>query len=33
MIRCGTNTFALRESQVYNGAAPAIDLFRLNLGP
>jgi uncharacterized protein (TIGR03437 family) len=33
MIRCGPNTFALRESQVYNAAAPAIDLFRLNLGP
>jgi hypothetical protein len=32
MIRCGTNTFALREIQVLSTLAPGIDLFHLNLG-
>ena len=32
MIRCGKNSIALREAQPYNGPAPGIDLFRVNLG-
>jgi uncharacterized protein (TIGR03437 family) len=32
MLRWGTSGVALRESQVYGGPAPAIFLFRLNLG-
>ena len=32
MFRWGTNGVALRESQTYGGPAPAVFLFRLNLG-
>jgi uncharacterized protein (TIGR03437 family) len=32
MFRWGTNGFALRESQLFNAAAPGVDLFRFSLG-
>jgi hypothetical protein len=32
LVHCGKNCIALREPQSYNGPAPGIHLFRVNLG-